>query len=229
MSSHAVIQQQRRTSAADRPRRSPCKRSPKRIRLGPRSSPGRSRTRSVKLDPRHLWRNPVMFVVEIGAVDHDASSADRRSRRRRRCRACSFSASITLWLWFTVLFANFAEAMAEGRGKAQADTLRKTRTDTIGASRVDPNGASTRRSPRRTCAPGDIVLVEAGDIDPRRRRGHRGRRLRRRGGDHRRVGAGAQGAGHATSAARSPAARRSSPTGCASASPPTRARRSSTA
>src|SRR5215510_6019138 len=82
----------------------------------------------MKLDPRHQVRNPVMFVVLIGSiittglyiqavVGHGEAPA-------------GFILAISLWLWFTVLFANFAEAMAEGRGKAQADALRKTRQDT---------------------------------------------------------------------------------------------------
>ena len=73
----------------------------------------------VKLDPRKMMGNPVMFVVEIGSVITTALLF-------RGCGAAfRFNLQITLWLWFTVLFANFAEAMAEGRGKAQADTLRR--------------------------------------------------------------------------------------------------------
>src|SRR5260370_22744715 len=90
----------------------------------------------VKLNPRHMMKNPVMFVVEVGAVlttiltvrDLAAGAA-----------IAGFTFQITLWLWFTVLFANFAAAMPQGRGKAQADTLRKTKTETS-ARRV--NGAS---------------------------------------------------------------------------------------
>src|SRR5947209_16174492 len=81
----------------------------------------------IKLNPRIMMKNPVMFVVEAGAlmttvlaVRDVASGAG----------VAEFTFQITLWLWFTVLFANFAEAMAEGRGKAQADTLRKTKTET---------------------------------------------------------------------------------------------------
>jgi K+-transporting ATPase ATPase B chain len=81
----------------------------------------------VKLDPRHMVRNPVMFVVLLGSAyttavlfrDIAAGRAD-----------WGFTLQLTLWLWFTVVFANFAEAMAEGRGKAQADSLRKSRTTT---------------------------------------------------------------------------------------------------
>src|SRR5436309_1344793 len=81
----------------------------------------------VKLNPRTMMKNPVMFVVEAGALMttilavRDAASG---------AGVAGFTFQITLWLWFTVLFANFAEAMAEGRGKAQADTLRKTKTET---------------------------------------------------------------------------------------------------
>ena len=95
-----------------------------------------------KLHPRTMARNPVMFVVEVGSVlttwrfIQDALTGGT---------GLGFEFQITLWLWLTVLFANFAEAMAEGRGKAQADTLRKTRTETVanrmtGADRVE-NGA----------------------------------------------------------------------------------------
>ena len=83
----------------------------------------------IKLSPRHMKSNPVMFVVEIGSVlttfylirDFGSSSNSENV----------FALSIVVWLWFTVLFANFAEAVAEGRGKAQADTLRKTRAETV--------------------------------------------------------------------------------------------------
>src|SRR5208337_4089239 len=78
----------------------------------------------VKLDPRHMVGNPVMFVVEVGSVITTVLLF-------RGGTAFGFNLQITLWLWFTVLFANFAEAMAEGRGKAQADTLRKARSETI--------------------------------------------------------------------------------------------------
>src|SRR5215510_678661 len=74
-----------------------------------------------KLDPRTLWRNPVMFIVEIGAVWTTILAVGDLS---------AFSVLITIWLWLTVVFANLAEAVAEGRGKAQADTLRKAKRDT---------------------------------------------------------------------------------------------------
>ena len=78
----------------------------------------------VKLDPRHMMGNPVMFVVEVGSVITTLLLLKGGTD-------FSFNLQITAWLWFTVLFANFAEAMAEGRGKAQADTLRKARSETV--------------------------------------------------------------------------------------------------
>src|SRR5579863_4194823 len=87
----------------------------------------------VKLNPRNMMGNPVMFVVEIGSVMTSVLLIVHPHQAFR------FNLQITLWLWFTVLFANFAEAMAEGRGKAQAETLRKARSETI-AKRIDCNG-----------------------------------------------------------------------------------------
>src|SRR5208337_4206894 len=81
-----------------------------------------------KLDPRGMVKNPVMFVVEVGSVLTSALLIDNTVHHRP---GFGFNLQITLWLWFTVLFANFAEAMAEGRGKAQADTLRKAKGETI--------------------------------------------------------------------------------------------------
>src|SRR5215470_14506424 len=80
-----------------------------------------------KLDPRVMVKNPVMFVVEVGAV---LTTIQLVWNAAHRAGHFGFGLQITLWLWFTVLFANFAEAMAEGRGKAQADTLRKARAET---------------------------------------------------------------------------------------------------
>src|SRR5208283_2370022 len=77
----------------------------------------------IKLNPRHMMGNPVMFVVEVGSVITTLLLFRDKTN-------FGFNLQITLWLWFTVLFANFAEAMAEGRGKAQADTLRKARSET---------------------------------------------------------------------------------------------------
>src|SRR6266404_4825409 len=79
----------------------------------------------VKLSPRAMMRNPVMFVVEVGSV---ITSVLLFRDVARHSPGFSFDLQITLWLWFTVLFANFAEAMAEGRGKAQAETLRRAKS-----------------------------------------------------------------------------------------------------
>jgi len=111
----------------------------------------------IKLNPRHMMGNPVMFVVEIGSVITTVLLI-------RGGTAFLFNLQITLWLWFTVLFANFAEAMAEGRGKAQADALRKTRSETI-ANRLTKSGVIEKVSSAKLRA-GDIVLVSAGEHIP---------------------------------------------------------------
>jgi K+-transporting ATPase ATPase B chain len=80
-----------------------------------------------KLNPRTMLKNPVMFVVEVGSVLTSALLIQDAIQHQ----PIGFNLQITLWLWFTVLFANFAEAMAEGRGKAQADTLRKAKGETM--------------------------------------------------------------------------------------------------
>ena len=142
----------------------------------------------VKLDPRTLVRNPVMFVLEMVTLlttillvrDIVVHAANAR-----------FRVQIVIWLWFTVLFANFAEAVAEGRGKAQADTLRKTRTETRAKRFLMPDNHELYEG------------VSAEDLRGRRSRGLRGRRhhsrrrrgdrrhrLGERGGHHRRVRAG---------------------------------------
>src|SRR5450631_2515653 len=90
-----------------------------------------------KLDPRWMMKNPVMFVVEVGSVLTSALLIDNTIHHRA---GFGFNLQITLWLWFTVLFANFAEAMAEGRGKAQADTLRKAKGETV-ARRYTADGS----------------------------------------------------------------------------------------
>src|SRR5215831_8542227 len=81
-----------------------------------------------KLHPRAMIKNPVMFVVEVGAL---LTTLQLAVDTLRHTGAFGFGLQVTLWLWFTVLFANFAEAMAEGRGKAQAETLRKARAETL--------------------------------------------------------------------------------------------------
>src|SRR2546425_11078585 len=80
-----------------------------------------------KLDPRTMIKNPVMFVVEVGAL---LTTIQLVRDQLQHAGSFGWGLQITLWLWFTVVFANFAEAMAEGRGKAQADTLRKARAET---------------------------------------------------------------------------------------------------
>jgi K+-transporting ATPase ATPase B chain len=115
----------------------------------------------VKLNPLRLYKNPVMFVVEVGAILvtifllRDVFSGIASKRR--------FEFQIDIWLWFTVLFANFAEAMAEARGKAQADTLRRTKTDSM-ANRV-VNGR-IEVVPASMLRAGDIVIVSAGELIP---------------------------------------------------------------
>jgi K+-transporting ATPase ATPase B chain len=112
----------------------------------------------LKLHPRKMMGNPVMFVVEIGSVITTVLLFKGGS-------AFIFNLQITLWLWFTVLFANFAEAMAEGRGKAQADTLRKARSETI-ANRLIGKGDEVEQVPSSKLQAGDIVLVSAGELIP---------------------------------------------------------------
>jgi K+-transporting ATPase ATPase B chain len=114
-----------------------------------------------KLDPRHLAKNPVMFVVEVGSV---VTTWFWIQGLRTGSADAGFAGQITLWLWFTVLFANFAEAMAEGRGKAQAETLRKTKTETA-AKRLDASG-KTESVSAAELRKGDVIIVEAGDVIP---------------------------------------------------------------
>lgn len=114
-----------------------------------------------KLDPRQQIKNPVMFVVEVGALLTSVLLvADVLGGSMT---AIGFNVQIMLWLWFTVLFANFAEAMAEGRGKAQADALRKTRTRMTARRLI--NG-QTEQVPATQLKRGDLVVCEAGDIIP---------------------------------------------------------------
>jgi K+-transporting ATPase ATPase B chain len=114
-----------------------------------------------KLNPRTMIKNPVMFVVEVGAVLTTIQLAWNASHHAGQF---GFGLQITLWLWFTVLFANFAEAMAEGRGKAQADTLRKSRAETQ-AHRLR-NDESIEIVVSSKLRSGDIVVVVAGDFIP---------------------------------------------------------------
>src|SRR5579884_1278488 len=114
-----------------------------------------------KLHPRVMLKNPVMFVVEVGAVITTVLCARDLAAG---AAIAGFTFQITLWLWFTVLFANFAEAMAEGRGKAQADTLRKTKTETT--ARREVSGGRTETVAATQLRSGDIVRVEQGEIIP---------------------------------------------------------------
>lgn len=113
-----------------------------------------------KLDPRTLWRNPVMLIVELGAVWSTVLAL---------VEPTFFAWAIVVWLWLTVIFANLAEAVAEGRGKAQADTLRKAKTDTV-ARRLVEWSPGARVVEERVAAPGlrrgDHVVVEAGQVIP---------------------------------------------------------------
>ncbi|RVK37260.1 potassium-transporting ATPase subunit KdpB [Sinorhizobium meliloti] len=122
-----------------------------------------ARAAFVKLDPRQLVRNPVIFVTEAVAalvtlffvldVATDGGSL-------------LFSGQIAAWLWFTVLFATFAEAVAEGRGKAQADFLRRTKSELSARKLVAPEGRETKETPATLLKVGDLVLVEAGELIP---------------------------------------------------------------
>ena len=128
-----------------------------------------------KLHPRDEIKNLVMFVVWLGSILTTVWLFVDFS---------SFNLQICLWLWFTCLFANFAEAMAEGRGKAHADELRKMRTKTTARKLVDGREVSVASSELKI---GDLIVCTAGDLIARRRRGRRGHRDGRRVGDHRRV------------------------------------------
>jgi K+-transporting ATPase ATPase B chain len=116
-----------------------------------------------KLDPRTLWRNPVMLIVEIGAVFTTVLAIADPS---------VFALAIMVWLWLTVLFANLAEAVAEGRGKAQAAALRKAKTDTVATRLLDwtpgaaPDSYRSQDVPATQLTQGDVVVVEAGQVIP---------------------------------------------------------------
>ncbi|MDI2028543.1 potassium-transporting ATPase subunit KdpB [Saccharopolyspora sp. TS4A08] len=107
-----------------------------------------------KLDPRHQLRNPVMFVVWAGSVLTTVLAAFSPS---------AFAIAVAAWLWFTVLFANLAEAVAEGRGRAQAESLRRTRTEAVARKLVE---GGERKVPGTALAVGDHVVVEAGETIP---------------------------------------------------------------
>ena len=118
-----------------------------------------------KLDPRHLVRNPVMFVVEVGSVLTSVLAVCALIGRLDE--RPGFVVAISLWLWLTVLFANFAEAMAEGRGKAQADALRGARRD-VTARKLRDAASRTEGTdvPASSLRRGDIILVQAGQLVP---------------------------------------------------------------
>jgi potassium-transporting ATPase ATP-binding subunit len=117
----------------------------------------------VKLDPRTLIKNPVMFVLEIvTALTTVILIRDLATGGAQ----IGFEFQIVLWLWFTVLFANFAEAIAEGRGKAQADALRRTRSETQAKLLSGPGRSNYKLVSGTSLAVGDVVLVEAGDTIP---------------------------------------------------------------
>src|SRR5215471_17779651 len=110
-----------------------------------------------KLNPRLMVKNPVMFVTMVGAVLTTVGIFTGKPEER------GFITQLALWLWFTVLFANFAEAVAEGRGKAQAESLRKARKDTIARRLV---GGREEKVPAPQLQKGDQVVCEAGDTIP---------------------------------------------------------------
>src|SRR5471032_2565617 len=113
----------------------------------------------VKLNPVTLARNPVMFVTEVGAAVTTVLLL-----MGGHGESLGLLLQVTLWLWFTVIFANFAEAMAEGRGKAQADSLRKARTQTFG-QRLTPSGG-LEQVPADQLRKEDVVMVKAGELIP---------------------------------------------------------------
>jgi K+-transporting ATPase ATPase B chain len=116
-----------------------------------------------KLDPRTLARNPVMFLVEITAVVTLIFALTRDAATQQ-----SFDLAISAWLWFTVLFANFAEAIAEGRGKAQADFLRKSKSETsarrlVGTKEEVVQAPELRRGDRIVITAGELIAAD-GDV-----------------------------------------------------------------
>src|SRR5471032_3207673 len=115
-----------------------------------------------KLDPRLQLKNPVMFIVELGSVITTGIFA--LDLARGHTGSLWFVGVIAVWLWLTVLFANFAEAIAEGRGKAQASALRATRTTTLAQRRLE--SGVLEDVPAAELQRGDVVLVKAGDIIP---------------------------------------------------------------
>jgi K+-transporting ATPase ATPase B chain len=114
-----------------------------------------------KLNPIYLLKNPVMFVTEIGAIVTTGELLFARAHGE----PVGFVLQVALWLWFTVLFANFAESMAEGRGKAQADALRKSRTR-ASARKLDPGSGNEEVAPAESLRKGDLFVCEANELIP---------------------------------------------------------------
>jgi K+-transporting ATPase ATPase B chain len=137
-------------------------RAPSRALVDPAILAPAIRSAFAKLDPRLMARNPVMFVLEMVTL---LTTAILIKDFATRGGSLGFEFQIVLWLWFTVLFANFAEAVAEGRGKAQADALRRQRTETV-AKRLKGDAGEVDLVPGADLKIGDLVLVEAGDIIP---------------------------------------------------------------
>ena len=118
-----------------------------------------------RLTPRYQWRNPVMFVVYIGSILTTILWLQALTGKGEA--PAGFILAVTLWLWVTLLFANFAEAIAEGRSKAQAASLKSARKDTIAKKLAKPQrGAAQTATPSANLRKGDIVLVEQGDLVP---------------------------------------------------------------
>ena len=119
----------------------------------------------VKLLPQHQWRNPVMFVVYLGSILTTILYVQALGGQGEA--PAGFILAVTIWLWFTVLFANFAEAVAEGRSKAQAAALRSAKRDTMAKKLDRPERTSAQsKVPSTSLRKGDMFLVEAGDFIP---------------------------------------------------------------
>src|SRR5512135_2928750 len=116
-----------------------------------------------KLDPRAMLRNPVMFVVEVGSALTTLVWLRDLIAPTAGAMPTGFTGQVSLWLWFTVIFANFAEALAEGRGKAQAAALRGLRQETTARKLVD---GREQPVPASTLRKGDVVVVEKGEVIP---------------------------------------------------------------
>src|ERR1700720_3316349 len=119
----------------------------------------------LRLTPRYQWRNPVMFVVYVGSILTTILWIQALLGKGEA--PAGFILAVTLWLWVTLLFANFAEAIAEGRSKAQAASLKAARKDTIARNLAKPQrDAAQTPTPSAKLRKGDLVLVEQGDLVP---------------------------------------------------------------